>query len=109
MCSSDLPTDLADVTGYTFLVNGKGPADNWTGLFKPGEKVRLRFVNGSAMTLFDVRVPGLKLKVIQADGQDVEPVTVESVGAVRQHDFDARDAVAGGVRGGEIDGCLGNV
>ena len=52
------PTDLADVTGYTFLVNGKGPADNWTGLFKPGEKVRLRFVNGSAMTLFDVRVPG---------------------------------------------------
>ena len=72
------PTDLADVTGYTFLVNGKGPADNWTGLFKPGEKVRLRFVNGSAMTLFDVRVPGLKLKVIQADGQDVEPVTVDT-------------------------------
>ncbi len=72
------PTDLADVTGYTFLVNGKGPADNWTGLFRPGEKVRLRFVNGSAMTLFDVRVPGLKLKVIQADGQDVEPVTVDT-------------------------------
>lgn len=72
------PTDLADVTGYTFLVNGKGPADNWTGLFRPGEKVRLRFVNGSAMTLFDVRVPGLKLRVIQADGQDVEPVTVDT-------------------------------
>jgi CopA family copper-resistance protein len=71
------PTDLADVSGYTFLANGKGPADNWTGLFKPGEKVRLRFVNGSAMTLFDVRIPGLKLRVIQADGQDVEPLTVD--------------------------------
>ena len=72
------PTDLADVTGYTFLVNGRGPDDNWTGLFKPGEMVRLRFINGSAMTLFDVRVPGLKLRVVQADGQDVEPVTVDT-------------------------------
>ena len=62
------PTDLADVTGYTFLVNGRGPADNWTGLFRPGEKVRLRFINGAAMTMFDVRVPGLKLRVVQADG-----------------------------------------
>ena len=52
------PTDLADVTGYTFLVNGRGPTDNWTGLFRPGEKVRLRFINGSAMTMFDVRIPG---------------------------------------------------
>ena len=65
------PTDLADVTGYTFLVNGRGPSDNWTGLFKPGEKVRLRFINGSAMTIFDARIPGLKLKVVQADGNDV--------------------------------------
>ena len=54
------PTDLADVTGYTFLVNGRGPTDNWTGLFKPGEKVRLRFINGSAMTIFDARIPGLQ-------------------------------------------------
>ena len=73
------PNDLADVTGYTFLANGKGPADNWTGLFKAGERVRLRFVNGSAMTLFDVRIPGLKLRLIQADGQDVEPLTVEEL------------------------------
>ena len=71
------PTDLADVTGYTFLVNGRGPTDNWTGLFKPGEKVRLRFINGSAMTIFDVRIPGLSLKVVQADGNDVQPVEVD--------------------------------
>ncbi|WP_428668796.1 copper resistance system multicopper oxidase [Reyranella sp.] len=72
------PTDLADVTGYTFLVNGRGPGDNWTGLFRPGEKVRLRFINGAAMTMFDVRVPGLKLRVVQADGQDVRPVEVDT-------------------------------
>ena len=71
------PTDLADVTGYTFLVNGRGPTDNWTGLFKPGEKVRLRFINGSAMTIFDARIPGLRMKVVQADGNDVEPVEVD--------------------------------
>ncbi|WP_421996785.1 copper resistance system multicopper oxidase [Reyranella sp.] len=71
------PTDLADVTGYTFLVNGRGPGDNWTGLFRPGEKVRLRFINGSAMTIFDARIPGLKLKVVAADGNDVQPVDVD--------------------------------
>ncbi|MBS0547333.1 MAG: copper resistance system multicopper oxidase [Proteobacteria bacterium] len=71
------PTDLADVSGYTFLVNGLGPADNWTGLFAPGEKVRLRFVNGSAMTLFDVSIPGLRMTVVQADGNAVQPVTVD--------------------------------
>lgn len=70
-------TDLADVTGYTFLVNGRSPAQNWTGIFRPGERVRLRFINGSAMSFFDVRVPGLRLTVVQADGQDIEPVTVD--------------------------------
>ncbi len=71
------PTDLADVTGYTFLVNGRGPIDNWTDLFRPGEKVRLRFINGSAMSIFDTRIPGLRMKVVQADGQDVKPVEVD--------------------------------
>ena len=71
------PTDLADVTGYTFLVNGRGPTDNWTGLFRSGEKVRLRFINGSSMTHFDVRIPGLKMTVVAADGQYVHPVTVD--------------------------------
>lgn len=70
-------TDLADVTGYTFLVNGKSPEQNWTGIFKPGEKVRLRFINASAMSFFDVRIPGLKMSVVQADGQNVEPVAVD--------------------------------
>jgi FtsP/CotA-like multicopper oxidase with cupredoxin domain len=70
-------TDLADVTGYTFLTNGKSPKQNWTGLFKPGEKVRLRFINASAMSFFDVRIPGLKMSVVQADGQGIEPVTVD--------------------------------
>jgi CopA family copper-resistance protein len=70
-------TDLADVTGYRFLVNGKGPADNWTAPFAPGERVRLRIVNASAMTIFDVRVPGLPMTVVAADGQNVAPVTVD--------------------------------
>ncbi|MEQ1575522.1 MAG: copper resistance system multicopper oxidase, partial [Vicinamibacterales bacterium] len=62
---------------YTYLMNGVAPAGNWTGLFKPGERVRLRFINGSAMSYFDVRIPGLKLTVVAADGQYVHPVTVD--------------------------------
>ncbi|MEQ8354097.1 MAG: copper resistance system multicopper oxidase [Kiloniellaceae bacterium] len=71
------PTDIADISGYTFLVNGKSPAQNWTGLFEPGERVRLRFINASAMTYFDVRVPGLEMTVVQADGNNVQPVNVD--------------------------------
>jgi len=73
------PTDFADVTGhdYTYLMNGRAPDDNWTGLFKTGEKVRLRFINAAAGTYFDVRIPGLPLTVVQADGQNVQPVTVD--------------------------------
>jgi CopA family copper-resistance protein len=73
------PTDLADVSGYTYtyLMNGVTPANNWTGVFRRGERVRLRFINGSSMSIFDVRIPGLKLTVIAADGQDVEPVSVD--------------------------------
>lgn len=73
------PSDLADVTGheYTYLINGATPAGNWTGLYSPGEKVRLRFINGSAMSIFDVRIPGLKMTVVATDGQDVEPVSVD--------------------------------
>ncbi len=71
------PTDIADVGGYTFLVNGKNPEQNWTGLFEPGERVRLRFINAAAMTYFDVRIPGLAMTVVQADGNNVQPVKVE--------------------------------
>ena len=73
------PTDIADVTGatYTYLMNGHAPAGNWTSLFQPGERVRLRFINGSAMSYFDVRLPGLKMTVVAADGQYVHPVTVD--------------------------------
>ena len=73
------PTDLADVSGYTYtyLMNSATPAGNWTGLFKPGERVRLRVINGSSMSYFDVRVPGLKLEVVAADGQDITPVSVD--------------------------------
>ncbi len=75
------PTDISDVTGstYDYLVNGHGPRDNWTALFRPGERVRLRLINASAMTIFNVRIPGLKLTVVQADGQDVRPVTVDEL------------------------------
>ncbi len=74
-------TDIADVTGatYTYLVNGMAPADNWTGLFNRGERVRLRFINAGAATFFDVRIPGLPMTVVQADGQNVRPVTVDEL------------------------------
>jgi len=73
------PTDVSDVTGstYTYLVNGHGPGDNWTALFQPRERVRLRIVNASAMTTFNVRIPGLKLTIVQADGLNVRPVAVD--------------------------------
>jgi FtsP/CotA-like multicopper oxidase with cupredoxin domain len=75
------PTDIADVSGttYTFLMNGHAPDSNWTGLFRPGEKLRLRLINGSAMTYFDVRIPGLKMTVVAADGLHVKPVTVDEL------------------------------
>lgn len=72
-------TDLTDVSFYTFLMNGKSPQQNWTGLFKPGERVRLRFINASSMSFFDLRIPGLKMKVVAADGQNVEPVSVDEL------------------------------
>ena len=73
------PTDIADITGqhFTFLMNGLALDSNWTGVFKPGERVRLRFINAAAVTFFDVRIPGLRLTVVQADGQNVKPVTVD--------------------------------
>ena len=73
------PTDLADLSAetLTFLMNGTTPAGNWTGLFTPGEKIRLRFINGAGNTFYDVRIPGLKLTVVQTDGVDVHPVTVD--------------------------------
>jgi CopA family copper-resistance protein len=73
------PTDISDVSGiiYTYLVNGHSPHANWTGLFRPGERVRLRVINAASMTLFDVRIPGLTMTVVQADGNDVEPVMVD--------------------------------
>jgi CopA family copper-resistance protein len=75
------PTDFADVTGYTFtyLMNGLPPAGNWTGLFRPGERVRLRFINAASMTFYDVRIPGLTMTVVQADGQNVQPVVVDEL------------------------------
>jgi len=75
------PTDIADVSGatYTFLMNGHAPDNNWTGLFRPGEKLRLRLINGSAMSYFDVRIPGLKMTVVAADGLHVKPVSVDEL------------------------------
>jgi CopA family copper-resistance protein len=73
------PTDVLDVSGatYTYLINGQAPGANWTALFRPGERVRLRFINGSSMSIFDVRIDGLPMSVVQADGNDVVPVTVD--------------------------------
>ncbi|WP_374573050.1 copper resistance system multicopper oxidase [Acinetobacter sp.] len=83
-----LKTDLSDVTGYTFLINGKTPQQNWTGLFRPNEKIRLRFINASAMSFFDVRIPDLKMTVVSADGQPVQPVAVDEfrIGTAETYD-----------------------
>jgi CopA family copper-resistance protein len=82
--------DISDISAatYTYLLNGNPPGWNWTGLFRRGEKVRLRFINGSAMTFFDVRIPGLKMTVVQADGNDVEPVPVDEfrIGVAERYD-----------------------
>jgi CopA family copper-resistance protein len=84
------PTDIADVSGstYTYLLNGAPPNRNWTGLFQPGEKLRLRFINGSSMSFFDVRIPGLPMTVVEADGNAVAPVTVDEfrIGTAETYD-----------------------
>lgn len=84
------PTDIADITGhtYTYLMNGKAPGANWTGLFRPGEKIRLRFINAAAMSYFDVRIPGLKMTVVQTDGQNIQPVSVDEfrIGVAETYD-----------------------
>ncbi len=83
-----LKTDMSDVSGYTFLMNGKTPMQNWTGNFKAGEKVRLRFINASAMSFFDVRIPNLKMTVVSADGQPVKAVPVDEfrIGTAETYD-----------------------
>ena len=83
-----LKTDMSDVTKYTFLMNGKTPEQNWIGNFKTGEKVRLRFINASAMSFFDVRIPNLKMTVVSADGQPVKPVPVDEfrIGTAETYD-----------------------
>lgn len=83
-----LKTDMSDVTGYTFLVNGKTPQQNWTANFKAGDKVRLRFINASAMSFFDVRIPNLKMTVVSADGQPVKPVAIDEfrIGTAETYD-----------------------
>ena len=84
------PTDLSDINAhtYTYLINGTAPAGNWSGLFRPGEKVLLRFINGSAMTYFDVRIPGLKMTVVAADGQYIHPVSVDEFRIAVAETFD---------------------
>ncbi len=84
------PTDILDVTGYTYthLVNDLPPEANWTGLFRPGERVRLLFINGSAMTFFNIRVPGLEMTVVQADGQNIAPVRVDELQMAAAETYD---------------------
>jgi FtsP/CotA-like multicopper oxidase with cupredoxin domain len=84
------PTDIHDVTGiaYAYLVNGMGPADNWTGLFSPGQRVRLRFVNAAAMSLFNIRIPGLPMTVVAVDGQPVRPVETDEFQIANAETFD---------------------
>lgn len=84
------PTDILDVSGstYTYLMNGQPPASNWTALFRPGERVRLRFINGSSMSIFDIRIPDLPMSVVQSDGNDLQPVTVDEfrIGTAETYD-----------------------
>ncbi len=84
------PSDISDINAhtYTYLMNGTTPSGNWTGLFRPGEKVLLRFINGSSMSYFDVRIPGLKMTVVAADGQYIHPVTVDEFRIAVAETFD---------------------
>ena len=82
------PTDISDVSAYAFLVNGRTPEQNFTALFRPGERVRLRFINGSAMTYFDVRIPGLKMTIVQADGNNVQPVRIDEFRIANAETYD---------------------
>ena len=87
-----MKADVEDLQGFTGLINGKGPKQNWTGIFKPGERIRLRFINSSAMTYFDIRIPGLNMTVVQADGNNVQPVSVDEfrIGVAETYDVIVR-------------------
>ncbi|WP_417567572.1 copper resistance system multicopper oxidase [Marinobacter sp.] len=87
-----MKADVEDVQGFTGMINGMGPEQNWTGLFEPGERIRLRFINSSAMTYFDVRIPGLDMTVVQADGNNVQPVNVDEfrIGVAETYDVIVR-------------------
>ena len=91
-----MKVDVEDVQGFTGMINGKGPEQNWTGLFEPGERIRLRFINSSAMTYFDVRIPGLEMTVVQADGNNVQPVSVDEfrIGVAETYDVIVRPKTA---------------
>jgi CopA family copper-resistance protein len=91
-----MKVDVEDVQGFTGMINGKGPEQNWTGLFEPGERIRLRFINSSAMTYFDVRIPGLEMTVVQADGNNVQPVNVDEfrIGVAETYDVIVRPETA---------------
>ena len=82
--------DLSDVTGYTYtyLMNGETPREGWRGIFKPGEKILLRFANTSAMSFFDVRIPGLRMTVVASDGQYIKPVRIDEfrIGVAETYD-----------------------
>ncbi|MGB5352943.1 MAG: copper resistance system multicopper oxidase [Woeseia sp.] len=106
-------SDIADVTGstYSYLMNGMHPAANWTGIFKPGERIRLRFINGSAMSIFNVRIPGLAMRVIASDGQNIEAVATDELQISTAEAYDVivepRDASAYTIMAESIDrsGC----
>ena len=87
-----MKADVEDVQGFVGMINGKSPDQNWTGLFEPGERIRLRFINSSAMTYFDVRIPGLEMTVVQADGNNVQPVNVDEfrIGVAETYDVIVR-------------------
>ena len=87
-----MKADVEDLQGFTGLINGKGPDQNWTGIFEPGERIRLRFINSSAMTYFDIRIPGLDMTVVQADGNNVQPVSVDEfrIGVAETYDVIVR-------------------
>lgn len=86
-----MPTDIADVTGstYTYLINGHAPEDSLEYLFSPGERVRLRIINGSAMSFFNIRIPGVRMSVVQADGKNVRPIEVDEfqIGTAETYDI----------------------
>lgn len=79
--------DIADIYYHAFLINGQQTREYPD--FKPGEKIRLRIVDGAASTSFWMTFGGEAPMLVSADGKDVVPVKKNKtfIGIAETYDF----------------------